>query len=163
MATNGNKNSRKTLAENRCEICNYVTVKKNNYEKHLLTPKHIKATNGNKNSQKTLAENRCEICNYVTVRKTDYAKHLLTPKHIKATNNKNSQKSCIYECDNCNKIYQTYSGLSKHKKKCFQQEKNHIITPEMILTIIQQNQEIKDLLLEQNKIIMGLSKNNNIG
>jgi hypothetical protein len=36
---------------------------------------------------------------------------------------------------------------------------NQEITPSMILNVIQQNQEFKDLLLEQNKIIVEMSKN----
>jgi hypothetical protein len=74
-------------------------------------------------------------------------------------------------CENCNKKYKDYSGLWRHKKKCFQKEQENItesliesennISSDLILNIIQQNQEFKDLLLEQNKIIIEMSKNNN--
>ena len=30
-----------------CELCNYITVSKKDYNKHLLTSKHIKRENGN--------------------------------------------------------------------------------------------------------------------
>jgi hypothetical protein len=76
-------------------------------------------------------------------------------------------------CD-CEKEFKTRSGLWKHKKMCSQNicddkktqlfdicEQSNNITPELVLNIIQQNQEFKDLLLEQNKIIIEMSKNNN--
>jgi hypothetical protein len=69
-------------------------------------------------------------------------------------------------CD-CGKCFLTNAGLWKHKKKCFQKEEekcekienntiNNVcesfnITPEIILNVIQQNQEFKDMLIEQNK------------
>jgi hypothetical protein len=71
----------------------------------------------------------------------------------------------------CGKQYKDRTGLWRHKKKCglininakneniIKEENN--ISPELILSIIQQNQEFKNLLLEQNKTIIELSKNNN--
>ena len=51
--------------------------------------------------------------------KSNIDNHNKTSKHIMATNgNKNKQKtSNNFECENCNKIYQTSSGLWKHTKK----------------------------------------------
>jgi len=47
----------------------------------------------------------------------------------------------------------------KRKKKENIIEFENNISPELILNIIQQNQEFKDLLLEQNKIIIEMTKN----
>jgi hypothetical protein len=71
-----------------------------------------------------------------------------------------TDKISTYICE-CKKEYKTNSGLWKHKKKCNFEEKieENNISPELILNIIQQNQEFKDLLLEQNKTIIELSKN----
>lgn len=167
MEINGNKKSHQSSPDYRCEKCNYVTVKKNNYEKHLLTLKHNISNIGNKKSQQSSPDYRCEKCNYVTVRKCDYDKHTLTLKHKNATSSKKPLKECnhdkpphtyksMYECENCNKIYQTHPGLWKHKKKCSQEKDLHTVAPEMVLSIIHQ---FKDLLLEQNKVILDLCKN----
>ena len=81
-------------------------------------------------------------------------------------NNKND----FHQCDYCKKEYQSLSGLWKHKKKCkiskcekikkIENDENTVlnnvyesfsITPEIILNVIQQNQEFKNMLIDQNK------------
>jgi len=47
METLGNENQQKTSKFYRCNICNYNTSRKCNYDEHLLTAKHQKYTNGN--------------------------------------------------------------------------------------------------------------------
>jgi hypothetical protein len=126
--------------------------------------------NGNEIKQKLSKKYFCEKCNYNTDRKSNLENHYLSTKHILELNgNEIKQKiSAKHNCEKCNKIYETSAGLWKHKKKCLIKEENIIesennnnISPELILNIIQQNQEFKDLLLEQNKIMMEMSKNIN--
>jgi hypothetical protein len=121
----------------------------------------------------------CFNCDYTTCNKKDYTKHLLTIKHTKHVNATldESKNPLMYNCD-CEKSYKHISSLYKHKKICNFKEDNKTetkkednktetkkeeteITSELILNIIQQNQEFKDLLIEQNKIIIEISKNNN--
>ena len=78
---------------------------------------------------------------------------------------KSQEKKFI--CQNCNKSYKDNSGLWRHKKKCCIKENNeelnnHEITPELIMSVLQQNKELQQILLEQNKTIVELSKNNTI-
>jgi hypothetical protein len=123
----------------------------------------------NQNLLKTCLKFYCKSCDYGTSKKSSYDEHILTAKHIKSTNfNGNLLKTCsTLICDICAKKYKDKSGLWRHKKKCLKKEieiENIIkpennISPELILNIIQQNQEFKDLLLEQNKIIIEMSKN----
>ena len=70
----------------------------------------------------------CKYCDYYTSRKSSWAKHVKTKKHIKKSlsncyppkmDNKKVAKRHFCECG---KSYQFMSGLSKHKKKCFQNE-----------------------------------------
>jgi hypothetical protein len=83
-------------------------------------------------------------------------------------NEKNADKN--YPC-HCGKQYKHMSSLCAHRKTCKFKEENKqdniLFTPELILNIIQQNQEFKDLLLEQNKQnfelqkqVLEVSKNN---
>ena len=117
----------------------------------------------------------CEFCDIKTDNKKDFNKHLLTAKHKKneyLTNIEHisPKNPIIHICKKCNKIYKSRVGLWYHEKKCdnktINEEKiedlNQEITPSMILNVIQQNQEFKDLLLEQNKIIVEMSKNSQI-
>jgi hypothetical protein len=126
---------------------------------------------GNEIKQKISRKYCCEICDYNTNRKSNLSNHLLSAKHLKELNgNEIKQKlSTKHNCKNCSKIYETSAGLWKHNKKCFQKRENitepvieteNNISSDLILNIIQQNQEFKDLLLEQNKIIIEMSKNN---
>jgi hypothetical protein len=85
----------------------------------------------------------------------------------------NATNICQKNLCDCGKQFQHHSSYYRHKKKCSQavekekiEDQNKIITesennisPELIIEIIKQNQEFKDLLLEQNKTIIELSKN----
>jgi hypothetical protein len=107
----------------------------------------------------------CEICDFTCSKVSDLDKHLLTPKHaILQNTTKKPPETAKFICD-CNKAYKHHSSLWNHQKKCFhkkeekEEKEENIISPELILNIIQQNQEFKDLLLEQNKTIIEISKN----
>jgi hypothetical protein len=81
------------------------------------------------------------------------------------------------KCD-CNRDYKTVSGLWKHKKICNYSEycitssnnnnSNNVnnisnqITPELVLNILEQNKELTNIVLEQNKTIMEMAKNNHV-
>jgi len=130
--------------------------------------------------EKDLEKYICEMCVFRCRQKCDWDRHVLRAKHInKQMEIKKAVKNFL--C-NCGKKFLTSAGLWKHNKKCFQKEEKkienkeekseekekekdcefeNIISPELILNIIQQNQEFKDLLIEQNKTIIELSKNIN--
>jgi hypothetical protein len=113
----------------------------------------------------------CENCDFKCCKKGDFNRHISTPKHQNLTGSNNLLHISIPDhiCNNCNKTYKSRVGLWHHKKKCNLKEdtkpdttkEDTEITSELILNIIQQNQEFKDLLIEQNKIIIEISKNNN--
>ncbi len=123
---------------------------------------------------------KCDYCDFKCFKQSNFDKHILTPKHknnekrykmILKNAEENLEFAQLFSCE-CGNIYKHYSGLWRHKKKCQKQneinevvleeinEDGNNISPELILNIIQQNQEFKDLLIEQNKIIIEISKNN---
>jgi hypothetical protein len=110
----------------------------------------------------------CESCHFKCCKLSNYNIHISTRKHkiLQNTTGKNA-KNAEYICL-CNKVYKHHSSLWNHKKKCnFIKENNNEkeiennITPELILDIIQQNQEFKELLIIQNKQNQELQKQNN--
>ena len=122
-----------------------------------------------KESPKISANFFCENCNYKCCKQSEYNKHILTNKHKILQNPTSIINTKTYMCD-CGKVYKHSSTLYAHKKKCVQikddlqnkitiESENNNITPELILEIIKQNQDFKDLLLEQNKTIIEISKN----
>jgi hypothetical protein len=65
----------------------------------------------------------CKVCNYYTSYSKDLNKHFLTKKHLSMSkeidgNVKEIKK--ILNCQNCGKMFQTNSGLWKHKKICIE-------------------------------------------
>jgi hypothetical protein len=79
--------------------------------------------------------------------------------------------SATHNCENCNKKYETSAGLWKHKKKCIkkEEEKDNIENVDLtdknlILTLIQQNNELQKQMLEVIKngtINTNISNSNN--
>ncbi len=125
-----------------------------------------------KNPQKYL----CEKCDYFTCSKKDFTKHVNTLKHkkpfLETLETLKIPTPQEYICD-CGKIYHNKSGLWKHKKKC-SDEKKYItnvddidedfetdlsnLSSELLLEVLKQNNEFKELLVEQNKQIIEQNK-----
>jgi hypothetical protein len=104
----------------------------------------------------------CIYCIYKTSNKKDFNKHLLTIKHFKGINaNKNP---LTINCE-CGKHYKHLSSLIKHKKQCFGIKKNPqsinsnnnlINLTNMVVDVVKQNQEFKELIIEQNNKMLDL-------
>ena len=134
----------------------------------------------NNNLPKICLKYYCENCDYGTSKKSSYNDHLSSSKHQKSmfskqNSNENLPEICSkFTCQNCNKSYKDNSGLWRHKKKCCIEEtnkepNNHEITPELIMSVLQQNKELNQIIIEQNKQnndlhnkVLELAKNNSI-
>ncbi len=126
--------------------------------------------NDSKKSPKVAKNFCCNYCYYFTSKKSDYEKHLSTIKHQKAENDSkmvgnDSEKSpkvaSMYYCS-CGKAYKYDSGYYRHKKNCkiekevASQHKPSLnfITPELIMELIKDNKDMKQIILEQNSTIL---------
>jgi hypothetical protein len=111
----------------------------------------------------------CEKCDYKCRSKGDFNKHLQSKKH-NATNTTDIQlkKSQMHKCS-CGKEYEYRASLFNHKKKCVppaeppQEELTHSlddmqVPTNLIFELIKQNQEFKQLLIDQNKIVTDQNK-----
>ena len=91
---------------------------------------------------------KCELCEYETINKYDFDKHLSTLKH-----DVNSKK--ILMCKKCNRTYKHRSSLWRHQKTCLETDEITItdespcIDDDLIMQLIDENKELKNLLLEQ--------------
>jgi hypothetical protein len=107
----------------------------------------------------------CESCDFKCNKQSNYDKHLTTLKHLNtATLNKiESENAEIdnkqFTCKKCQKIYKARNSLWYHEKQCISTIPDTIDQPS-IMQIIQQNEELKALLIEQNKMI--IEQNNKI-
>jgi hypothetical protein len=122
-------------------------------------------------SQKVAKKFYCNICDYGCSNKFDYSKHLSTRKHEKLVTCDAFVTNCDiksakiaeqpdFTCKNCEKIYKSRNGLWNHQKKCQvvpeskkKQPESEILCKliEQNMELVTQNQEFKQMMVEQNK------------
>jgi hypothetical protein len=112
----------------RCECCDYDTVRRANYDKHIHSKKHF-------NSSKHLAE---------VSQKLDK----VSQKLVESSTNTDDEFHITngYNCIHCSKSYKHKYSLNKHVKygcKKNNKEDLHETIRLMNMTIVQQSQEIE--------------------
>ena len=143
MATFSNnlceKTSKTSTNEFMCVSCDYICYKKFNWDRHILSAKHTKSTNGNQLATKN------------------------------EQNEQNEQKE-LHTCQNCNKQYKDRTGLWRHNQKCKLKEdlknesieekkKDEITDKNLIMMLINENKELKTLMLEQQNMMLKVIEN----
>ena len=129
----------------------------------------------------------CLDCDYNTSNKKDYNKHITTAKHTNRTDRtvKSHKIPTAFECE-CGKKYRARNSLWYHKQKCiYNPEINNVddciemdidtgpkyrpVDSDVVLELLKQNQEFKELMVEQHKkmsdqqdTILELSKNQTV-
>ena len=120
----------------------------------------------------------CKFCDYTTIRKSSYNKHIVTMKHMKQL------EDTKFKCP-CGESFNSRTTLWRHKKNCDQKCRENELLPDenelcitnenenvnvnanVILELIKQNQEFKQLIIEQNTKITELASKpttiNNVG
>ena len=114
----------------------------------------------------------CKICDFLCSKKANYEKHLLTRKHkntakiLQNTAEKMPKNALPFICC-CGKEYKHRQSLTNHKKKCqllieyndqsiiSQKDNNFVLNKDdLIKFLIKENSEFKEMILEQNKMVM---------
>ena len=128
----------------RCECCDYETVIKQHYIKHLETSKH----------KKRIAEE--------TIKRLVEEPIVENPRKNLLKRDEKTQ----YSCKTCSRIFLTTSGLWKHSKKCDKETvnvltnvENNIATDstksldnqQIFLDLMRHNKEMQNLWIEQTK------------
>ena len=113
----------------------------------------------------------CNLCDYGCCNKSCWNQHISTSKHEKATNGLHPATK-KYACEKCHTNFKHHSSYYRHKKKCEKSDikpeilnqPTNIITTELVMELIKDNKEMKQIILEQNNTINSLVKNgtNNI-
>ena len=97
----------------------------------------------------------CLACDFKCSKNSNLATHFLTRRHLIRTGLLITEKK-EFICG-CGKSYKHMSSLCNHKKNCNQLEECPA-SMNLILDILKQNQEFKDLIVEQNKQLLDLVK-----
>ena len=141
-----------------CEICSFGCNKKSDFNRHILTYKHINATNAISNAiKKTPSIICCKICGKDFKHKSSLYRHKKTCKNEVSQLSKISQKLAKishpkFHCE-CGKSYKHASSLSKHKTKCKHlQLVNENIQKNEIIPTNNVEHLLKDIL-EENKVL----------
>jgi hypothetical protein len=123
---------------------------------------------------KSSNEFSCEKCDYNTSRLSQYDRHLLTAKHqiLTDTYNLPKKKNSAFTCE-CGKEYKHRQSLNNHKQKCtYVYDMNNDIPDDpptindptsdasTILLLLKQNQDFKQMMLDQTKQLVDAVKNN---
>ena len=115
----------------------------------------------------------CEKCDYKCFKQSEWDKHILTLKHLKddVELQKNLQNLQKFTCV-CGNTYKYRQGLWNHKKKCLNKKEEINNTNEnedvdlsdknLILTLIQQNNELQKQMLEVIKNSSNTNINNTV-
>jgi hypothetical protein len=106
----------------------------------------------------------CEKCDFKCSKQSDYARHISTAKHQMVHNDtQNYAKS--YTCM-CGNVYKHSSGLYRHKNSCASVQPSLVnsnmntystqplqppVDASLVLELLKQNQEFKEIMLEQSK------------
>lgn len=142
-----------------CEICDYFTSNKKDYDKHLSTPKHKKRdfeTNETNLKQKNPLIIICE-CG-----ETFHSRTSLW-RHTKSCNFIDEKNPLTIICE-CGETFHSRTSVWRHKKSCnFIDEKipkksPTDLTQEMVMELIQDNKEMKQVILEQTNALTNLIK-----
>ena len=105
---NSSQNSaQKQATEYICLTCDFITYKKYNYDKHLLTNKHIFNC---ENTVKQKKQFHCIDCDIFFSKNIDLIRHINTKKHLKNIGTINN----VFECYSCNKQFNKQSLLNRH-------------------------------------------------
>jgi hypothetical protein len=107
----------------------------------------------------------CELCSISCARKTEWLRHIQTKKHLSNKNGENSNGLATsvtpMECE-CGKSYNDRTGLWRHKKKCGldkpPDDKSSQVDTNLVFQLIKQNDDFKNLIIDQTKIIMEQNK-----
>ena len=98
----------------------------------------------------------CEICDFKCCKNGDWKRHIVTVKHISLTTS-SIKHTKEYIC-NCGKNYKHGSSLSLHKKTCTNISFN-LSDKDLILMVINENKELKNIIIEMSKNVSNITNN----
>jgi hypothetical protein len=109
----------------------------------------------------------CKPCDFITCKNSNYIKHISTAKHQKRTlstniNNLMPENASQFICNTCNKCYKERSGLWRHAKICKTSVdtcNNNVVDKELVMLLIKENSELKNMMLDAQNKMMEVIKN----
>jgi hypothetical protein len=148
MLINANKKLQKVANGHHCIMCDYSTVRKSSYEKHLLTRKHLHAnsmlTNANNQYNTDASLHICSLCNMTYSHASSLARHKKSCKKLQKVANK---PDIVYH-NNCDIVEEHDETVTELKG--------------MIYSLVTQNKDMQGLITSQNNTIVDMVKTSQI-
>ena len=148
-----NEKSLKIPYNYKCKKCNYITCSKKDYMKHLTTLKHKNNENTNdtnEKSQKTPISFQCE-CGKIYKHKPSLYNHKkkcnYTENIVLNNTNKNNNNEIIKETKNSD---------NNLKTDIFLIDENNVDYKKLLLSLVSDNKDMKNIIFEQQKQICEL-------
>lgn len=123
--------SKKKKLKYSCEVCDFESSNKKDFNRHILTPKHDSKWIVHFSGKITDSELKnkhfsCDECKHITCDLSDFEAHKMehkkTPKKTPNYENQNRpsipKKKNKYICEFCDRSYKYDTGYYKHVKKC---------------------------------------------
>ena len=126
----------------------------------ILSVSILYLQNTDANMKKKCQLFECVMCSFICSKKSNYMKHMDTEKHKILTENARTSKE--YICT-CGKIYKHRQSLHTHKLICLDNDYiHHSIEPSLIVDLIKQNNEFKQMMIEQTNQMLEIAKNTQV-
>jgi hypothetical protein len=128
----------------------------------ILSQPLERMTNVVKTGAKVAQIYECKTCDYITSKKDNYEKHIKTKKHEGlhfVCKTKQELATPLLVCK-CGKDFKYRQSLWKHKQKC----PAHLKTMpdnELIMFLLKENKEFKEMIIEQNSKMIELATKSN--
>mgnify|MGYP001228823146 CR=1 FL=1 len=140
-----------------CEICDYTTSRKSNYDRHIESIKHLeKNVSTPKKWQKMTKKSvykYCELCDYSASKKYNWTKHVQTIKHQKKVAKSGKKVANVTDANQ--------KKTRKKQVKTIKKEQDDIkLLTEKLNTIIEtQNALAKQNIINNNQNITNINNN----
>jgi len=151
------KKLKKNLTKFHCEFCDFTCRQKNDWQRHLMRPKHLSQSHGNGLEIKKLKKNLNCICGKEYATSSGLWKHKHNCPDVNYNSNANNGEYADIECSHQNETnnsvkYNNFddkclqSGLESESESETIKTKGILLDKEMFLLIVKQNQELMNLL-----------------
>ena len=138
----------------KCEVCNYITMRKSDFNRHLKTKKHTMLEDNydleeekkhifpHKSSQiLTIPHKMCENSSQILTKSSQ----ILTNPHKILTKSSQIEKK-TYICNFCNKVFKRSDNLNRHIQKYCKHKKEIEENEECLMLQIEEHKAEKDKL-----------------
>ena len=125
------QNTSNIAHEFQCEDCDFICRYKRDYDRHIVTAKHILRTSLEQSStSKTPTTFSCSLCDFMCSKKGDYTRHISSAKHLGKSGSEPDVipiSDTSFPCTKCNRVYACRNSLWYHTKRCAQKKTNRVL------------------------------------